>query len=230
MRHENTYWGRGLSAAGCSWGWIRYAGPALALSVAGFLVVVGIGCEEGIEEREVAKGVESVPESSERDAPSVDAPGDVGTPEGGGDAEPWLVPDGWERDPQERPMRYATFVIGDAPGGPVEVAVSRFPGDVGGVLASVNRWRGQVGLQPVGEGELDALLTRFGAEEASGYLLRLDGETSTMLASGIREQASDRTWFVRVTTTAEAADAVEDEVFGFARSMAERMSPPDDES
>ena len=34
-----------------------------------------------------------------------------------------------------------------------------FPGDVGGTLANVNRWRGQAGLSPISQGELAASLS-----------------------------------------------------------------------
>ena len=43
-------------------------------------------------------------------------------------------------------MRKGSYAVGGA-----EVAITAFPGDVGGVLANVNRWRGQVGLDPLDE-------------------------------------------------------------------------------
>ena len=41
-------------------------------------------------------------------------------------------------------MRLATLTDGQA-----EIAISAFGGNVGGILANVNRWRGQVKLPPV---------------------------------------------------------------------------------
>jgi hypothetical protein len=38
------------------------------------------------------------------------------------------------------------------PDGKAEVTVSAFPGDTGGLLANLNRWRGQIGLEPVQAG------------------------------------------------------------------------------
>lgn len=55
----------------------------------------------------------------------------------------WEMPAGWSRGPDQQ-MRLAT--IGD---GSAEVAISAFPGDVGGSMLNINRWRGQLGLPPV---------------------------------------------------------------------------------
>jgi hypothetical protein len=52
----------------------------------------------------------------------------------------WQAPAGW----QERPgngMRRASFQIAGADGAQADMAVTVFPGDVGGDLANVNRWR-----------------------------------------------------------------------------------------
>src|SRR5690349_3907522 len=61
----------------------------------------------------------------------------------------WDTPEGWRAVIADQPMRVATFRAG--PGDGVEVSVTAFPGDVGGLLANVNRWRGQVGLAPAQE-------------------------------------------------------------------------------
>ncbi len=217
MRYEWAYRGNGFCV--CLHCWKREVSSVLVALLIGLICIGVTGCEEGVREREVPKGVESVPGPSVPATPSAEAPSTGDDP-----SEPWAVPAGWERDHLTRQMRYATFMINSAPGGPVEVAITRFPGQVGGVLANVNRWRGQTGLQPVSEDELDQLLTRFGSEDASGYLLRLDGESGTMLAAGVYEREADRTWFVRVTTSAQAADAVEEDVFDFARSMADALA------
>src|ERR1051326_4282743 len=64
----------------------------------------------------------------------------------------WDPPEGWRTVTVDQPMRIATFRAG--PGDGVEVSVTAFPGDVGGLLANVNRWRGQVGLGAVDVGDL----------------------------------------------------------------------------
>jgi hypothetical protein len=119
-------------------------------------------------------------------------------------------------------MRLATFRVpaGDAT---AEVAITRFPGDVGGELANVNRWRQQMGLAPVTDAELPDLLTRFESGGASGYAVRAEGEVTHLLAAGVHDPRADVTWFVRVIGAPEIVDAVEGDLMAFARSMAETL-------
>src|SRR5208283_3168699 len=63
----------------------------------------------------------------------------------GGASLLWQAPAEWKTLPGNA-MRRGSYGVGGA-----EVAITAFPGDVGGVLANVNRWRGQAGLAPVDE-------------------------------------------------------------------------------
>lgn len=73
----------------------------------------------------------------------------------------WTAPAHWTVGP-EKAMRKATFLIPGENGAPgAELAVTAFPGDVGGPLANVNRWRGQLSLPPIGEAELATALTHL---------------------------------------------------------------------
>lgn len=129
----------------------------------------------------------------------------------------WEVPAGWERVPGEKPMRFATFRRTGQTN--EEIAVSQFPGDVGGVLANVNRWRAQVGLGPISDADLPEETKTFDNGKLKGYTMRLKGEPQHMLAAIIPEPEANRTWFVKVTTTPAAADALEADVFAFAQSF-----------
>lgn len=135
-----------------------------------------------------------------------------------GDARPWTAPESWRAVPGERPMRLATYEIPDT-NGPVEVAITRFPGDVGGMLANVNRWRGQIGLAPLSEADLPALLEHFENPGFVGAFMHLKGPQQHMLAASIHEPAASRTWFVRVTTTPDVAERVKPQVEAFARTF-----------
>lgn len=71
-----------------------------------------------------------------------------------GEQEPiaWTTPEGWHQHPGEG-MRYATFHVGGGDHS-IELSVTQFPGKSGGLLANVNRWRGQLGLGKISEEEL----------------------------------------------------------------------------
>lgn len=83
----------------------------------------------------------------------------------------WTVPEAWEKGADSE-NRYATFEVGSKDNR-LELAVTQFPreGDMASVLMNVNRWRGQLGLAPVGEAELDSVTTR----------LELDGIAATVV-------------------------------------------------
>lgn len=226
--------------------WVRHV-PAAGFLCLGIAGLSGCGGDE-VETYDVPKGSETIAETATEAPPPAmgqgqelppghppigDAPmagesalppghppveGSTGSMQAAPSETPWTAPEGWEPLADVPPMRLATYIIED-PEGPVEVAISRFPGDVGGVLANINRWRGQVGLPPVGEGDLEELVARFEAPGFEGYEVHLRGPQLHMLASGIHDLAADHTWFVRVTTAEGPADRVQDEVFAFARSF-----------
>ncbi len=62
----------------------------------------------------------------------------------------WTTPSGWVESRENNPSRIASMSVVDG-ARRAEVTITRFPGAVGGMLANVNRWRGQIGLQPVAD-------------------------------------------------------------------------------
>ena len=186
----------------------------------GLLVMAALlgGCgDPEIEEHRVPKGVETVPENQTTPPPTAAPPEQPRAAAPGGD-RPWTAPDSWRPDPGERPMRLATYLI-PTDAEPVEVAITRFPGDVGGMLANVNRWRGQIGLPPVTEADLESAIDRHDNPGFEISLMHLEGPESHMLAASIFEPEADRTWFVRVTDSPERVARVREEVFAFARTF-----------
>lgn len=63
------------------------------------------------------------------------------------EAPEWEAPEAWTELPASGVRKAAWQIEGD--GKSAEVAVTVFPGDVGGTLANINRWRRQVGLGPI---------------------------------------------------------------------------------
>lgn len=177
-----------------------------------------VACDRsGVEERAVPKGAERMPADPETPA---SAPDEADPSASVPTRSPWTVPAGWIADPEPRPMRLATFVAPD-PGGAVEVAITRFAGRVGGELANINRWRGQMGLGPIEETELEPLIDRFESPGYEGYTVRIESAGGVMLAAGVYDAAIDQTWFVRATVPdAAAADRMQAELFAMARSIA----------
>lgn len=67
----------------------------------------------------------------------------------------WTTPAGWVEQTAGQ-MRLATYMVADKENqaNTAEAMVVLLGGDGGGLVANVNRWRGQVGLKPVSAGEI----------------------------------------------------------------------------
>ena len=72
----------------------------------------------------------------------------------GGDSLTWTAPAVWTAMP-DRPMRKATFALKGADGSAADLSITSFPGDTGGLLANLNRWRSQISLPPLAADQLD---------------------------------------------------------------------------
>ncbi len=72
----------------------------------------------------------------------------------------WTVPEGWQPGRPSQMRRGSFKVLGDD-NKMVDIAVTTFPGDVGGMLANINRWRNQIGLGPITAGMVDAVVEKL---------------------------------------------------------------------
>ncbi len=132
----------------------------------------------------------------------------------------WVVPAGWTKQEGEKPMRVATYRAGEGANA-VEVAISVFPGDVGGLLGNVNRWRRQVALEPITQEQLAANVQPFENPGFTGTTMRLKGEAQHMLGAVIKDVKGERTWFVKIQGVPAAIDAQEAAFLAFAKSFAQ---------
>ena len=70
-------------------------------------------------------------------------------------------------------MRIGNYAVSNQSGESLDFSITSFPGDVGGILANVNRWLGQVGIKPTNESGLsDYLSDRTIDEKPAKLLLR----------------------------------------------------------
>ena len=65
----------------------------------------------------------------------------------------WDKPETWQEKPPTD-FRIGSYAVGDADIDEVDISISAFPNQAGGLLANINRWRGQINLGPVSEDEL----------------------------------------------------------------------------
>lgn len=116
-------------------------------------------------------------------------------------------------------MVLARFSAGPT-GHAVDITVSAFPGDVGGAAANVNRWRGQIGLNPVSETEALSLLNKINTADGEAQWVELtgaDGEEAVRMLGAIVPRGG-QTWFYKLIGHAHTADEQKEAFLAFLRS------------
>ncbi|MBL9187399.1 MAG: hypothetical protein JNK23_07985 [Opitutaceae bacterium] len=130
-------------------------------------------------------------------APSTMANTPVATATGEGLA--WSAPASWAAKAPGS-MRKGSYTI-KGEGGEADMSITAFPGDVGGDLANVNRWRGQVGLPPIAPADLASAVQRLERNGLKIGVVDLGGATGAApmrtLAAIVPHVGS--TWFFKLT-------------------------------
>ena len=78
----------------------------------------------------------------------------------------------------------------------VDVSVTKFPGDVGGDLANVNRWRNQLGLSSISNMQLTSDITSFKVGAITIKSIQYNSVDKAILAAIIFR--NNESWFVKL--------------------------------
>ena len=135
----------------------------------------------------------------------------------------FTTPEGWQSAPP-KPMRAINFRVG--PAQEAECYVSVLANSGGGVPMNVNRWRGQMGLQPLTDTELAALpkITIAGQDgvlvEAAGQYTAMTGDPKPgyMLLGAICEREGQGI-FVKMTGPEAIVKGEKDHFVAFCQSL-----------
>lgn len=103
-----------------------------------------------------------------------------------------------------------------------DIQVSAFPGDVGGQLANVNRWRRQVGLGPVAPEALQDFITEMEISGHPAWQVDFTGIDTAQAGGPVRMVVSavfvdENTWFFKL---AGSESAVADELANYKAFLA----------
>jgi hypothetical protein len=156
--------------------------------------------------------------AKEAPPPAVQASADAAPPSPArGRGLRWTLPTGWT-DGAGGQMRFAT--LKPPVPGKIDASVVVLPGPAGGELANVNRWRGQIGLEPLDEAALAAarktLTTKAGPLKV--YDFTSGGASGKRLVAGLTE-IEGNTWFVKLTGDAGAVGAARDDFMKLLGSL-----------
>ncbi|MEW6305121.1 MAG: hypothetical protein AB1705_16725 [Verrucomicrobiota bacterium] len=139
------------------------------------------------------------------DEPAVaQAPANPGAPA-------WTLPAGWKEVPATT-MLLAKFTAGSA-----EVTVSKFPGDVGGLVANVNRWRRQIGLTDAGEAEIAQQISVLELNGGKATLVDVAGAKGRIV--GVIVPRGGETWFYKLMGDADTVGAEKAKFLSFVQTM-----------
>jgi len=137
----------------------------------------------------------------------------------------WQKPDAWQEQTGNT-MRIGNFLIGVKDNIKTELAVTAFPGDVGGDFANVNRWRGQIQLPPINEAELPTVITSLDLPTGKFQLIDitsteplLDGKFKARILGAWLKQPN-HTWFFKITGDEATVGAQRETLVAFLRTVA----------
>jgi hypothetical protein len=195
------------------------------LASIGLTLVFAAGCRDReIVAYQIPKETRPTPSDAMTVAPSAKsgsmtvAPPSVSPPATTGASLLWTAPTGWTVKAGSA-MRRGSFAAGaDAS---ADISITAFPGDVGGVLPNINRWRGQVGLPPVDETGLAQITQsreinglKFVITDAAGTA---NGGPSRIVAALVPWQG--RIWFFKLTGSNAVVSSVKPSFLEFVETV-----------
>jgi len=206
---------------------------ALPLVAAAAMLLLTAGCgRDDVKVYHVATNdtaVATPPAASPMAMPAT-MPGGLAMPDTGTHPKlKYTLPDGWKEKTATQ-MRVASFEISEN-GKMADVSVIPLGGMAGGDLANVNRWRGQVSLQPLPEDELAKLAEKA---EAAGQPVDLYDIAGTSPGSGDDERilgailhSDDAVWFFKMAGASALVETNKAAFIAFLKSVQfEKLAPP----
>jgi hypothetical protein len=168
--------------------------------------------------------------------PTAAAPTPAAPPMAGGDMSSMPVrqgddyrieyqkPAAWKDDPAPSSMRAASFILeGEFDNG--EVSVTHFPGNVGGLVANINRWRGQVNMEHIAAID-EQEFSRIQIDGRDGLAVDLiepdmqefQDEAKRMIVFLIPDVGGE-TWFFKMSGTYDVVEKNRDAFAAFCHSV-----------
>ena len=117
----------------------------------------------------------------------------------GSDLLSWTAPAGWIAKAPGA-MRKGSFTVKGADGAEADLSITAFPGDTGGLLANLNRWRGQLALPPLADNQLDGALEHADANGLHFEIVDFTGTSKgapTRIVGAVLSRPGE-TWFFKL--------------------------------
>mgnify|MGYP001265167736 CR=1 FL=1 len=130
----------------------------------------------------------------------------------------WDAPNHWEEG-KKSSMRIASYNVPYSQG-LADLSISNFSGDGGGVLANINRWRGQLNLpfQSLDEANQSAQIGLSNIGEFKMYKIINDSNVDMAFMCSIL-QVKHSTIFIKIVSTIDGIQELENEFMDFCSSF-----------
>jgi hypothetical protein len=134
----------------------------------------------------------------------------------------WQVPAGWQ-EVSGGQFLVAKFTLTGAGGATAAVNVSSSAGEGGGLAGNINRWRGQLGLTSLSDGDVTKLVTTIDVPGGKAALVELSGTDvrtgqPTRLV-GVMVTQSGQTWFYKLMGDAKVVESQKDAFTRFVQGV-----------
>lgn len=136
----------------------------------------------------------------------------------------WQLPSGWTEQPGNS-IRVGSFAFTGKNGQKADISVVPLFGTAGGELSNVNRWRGQIGLEPIQDKDLEQNVQRIKPADRAMLLADfaskdpiIDGKFKSRIVVAMYIQP-EKTWFFKMTGEDSAVSEAKDSFLKFLESL-----------
>ena len=128
----------------------------------------------------------------------------------------WETPQGWTEVPPSA-MRYASFSASAENGDKIDISVVTFAGEGGSDPDNVNRWRGQIGLPPLGQNAVTSQIAALKTADTTFSTTDIAGTKARTIAAWTHHDG--RVWFFKATGPSAAVEKEKPNFVKFIQSV-----------
>jgi hypothetical protein len=151
------------------------------------------------------------------------SPGELAAPTTASDAPKWTLPAQWTETAPRSTMIFKSFAVSGDAGAKADITVSFLQGEGGGVLANVNRWRGQLGQPQIDQDQLDGVLELVATAEGKATLVDFmgtdakSGQPARLVAAIVPH--GEMTWFYKLMGNGKVVGGQKDSFVQFVKTV-----------
>lgn len=148
--------------------------------------------------------------------------GGATVPAGSGEHPEWQVPESWT-EVAHSPFLVAKFQVSGNAGTKADINVSTSPGDGGGLLPNINRWRGQLSLSALDQAGVDKVCSAMDLSAGKATVVDFSGEGAEngekLRCIAVVVTVGGETWFYKIMGGEELVAREKDALLRFVRSV-----------